>query len=36
MEYIVSGINGLLGEPVIFIYLIFGIFMGMVMGAILG
>ena len=22
MEYIVSGINGLLGEPVIFIYLI--------------
>lgn len=36
MEYIVSGINGLLGEPVIFIYLIFGIFMGMVMGAIPG
>ena len=36
MEDIVSGINGLLGEPVIFIYLIFGIFMGMVMGAIPG
>lgn len=36
MEYIIAGFQGLMAEPIIFVYLIFGIFMGMVMGAIPG
>ena len=36
MEFIVAGIQGLLNEPIIFLYLVGGIFIGIVMGAIPG
>ena len=36
MEYIAAGFNGILDEPVIFLYLVMGILLGMIMGAIPG
>ena len=36
MEFIVAGIQGLLNERIIFLYLVGGIFIGIVMGAIPG
>ena len=36
MDFILAGIQGLMDEPIIFLYLIGGIFIGMVMGSIPG
>lgn len=36
MQFIIAGFQGIFNEPIILVYLIFGIFLGMVMGAIPG